>query len=126
MSFKLCFERELATDEIRSWRQSRKISRPQQHVMAMSETGSQVCRFESASSSGGFKHMSSKHAAAPLLTEIHREVVGTLVIEQRIRKHPALLNMLTDTLRQLANAGITDRTQLTSCALRAGRKLAAM
>lgn len=66
--------------------------------------------------------MPSKFGAVPLLSEIHREVVGTLVIEQRVRKDAALLSMLADTLGRLAKAGITDRNQLTSCALREGRK----
>jgi hypothetical protein len=59
---------------------------------------------------------------APPLDEIRREVMGALLLQRRVRKDPAILNMIAETLRELAKGGVRDREQLRSCALMAARK----
>jgi hypothetical protein len=57
------------------------------------------------------------------LTDIHREVMTTLLIGNRsIKRHPALSNSVAEALASLANAGVRDRKQLTISALLAGRR----
>jgi hypothetical protein len=66
---------------------------------------------------------SSRQAEPKQLNRLQREVLDTLCIENReIKRSAALTRCVSETLSNLARAGVDDSRELTRMALHVGRK----